>query len=476
MGAHHSFRSLVGLFKNQKHKLEAFAMKAISLYSITQILKENYLMLIGVIAGIVGAISALPLSYLSGSNSLIGICLFPLLLFREGGSRFNILYLSAVLIFASLALHYNLHLFYFLTISFYFIFLFELLVAKTNPLILFLIGVMSPVFLQVVTILGFPIRLMLSKWAGQILNATGMKIEVEGNMMTINEFSFSVDEACMGLNMLAVSILMGIAILTNEYRINNIRLTWKYLIPFFLAVFILNIFSNLLRIVILVIFKIDQSHPMHELIGIGCLVLYVMIPLYLLGKKIVRHFGIPIDPTITRKAISPSSVLFILLLGTSILSVGFIMDHGNAQSTIRHPEVTFIGMKQEKIDGGIMKLFNDDLLIYLKPIPEFFSGEHTPLICWKGSGYTFKSIKKESIAGIEIYSGILSKGNSILYTAWWYYNGNILTIDQLTWRMKMLQGHKKFCLVNVTAKEKSILHQQLKLIFENNLMTIQRNP
>jgi hypothetical protein len=102
---------------------------------------------------------------------------------------------------------------------------------------------------------------------------------------------------------------------------------------------------------------------------------------------------------------------------------------------------------------------SNDLLVYIKPIPEFFTGEHTPLMCWKGSGYDFKSIQKQRVEEREIYTGLLARNQEILHTAWWYSDGEMETIDQFTWRGRMLTNNRKFCLVNVTAPTEALLQQ-----------------
>jgi exosortase N len=119
-------------------------------------------------------------------------------------------------------------------------------------------------------------------------------------------------------------------------------------------------------------------------------------------------------------------------------------------------------------------MHNDKVLIYVKPIPEFFTGEHTPLICWKGSGYEFRGIVKTSVDANEIYIGRLEKGNEVLFTAWWYSNGIVSTIDQWDWRSRMLVGEDRFCLINVTAASQQILLENIKSIFDNKWLAIQK--
>ena len=119
---------------------------------------------------------------------------------------------------------------------------------------------------------------------------------------------------------------------------------------------------------------------------------------------------------------------------------------------------------------GITKLYNDEALIYIKPIPEFFSSEHTPLYCWRGTGYKFESIRLTIINGCEVYTGQLTKPGHTLQTAWWYSNGEAQTVDQLNWRIRMLKGESRFCVVNVTADSEDVLLQETKRLLNEKLI------
>ena len=95
----------------------------------------------------------------------------------------------------------------------------------------------------------------------------------------------------MGLNMLVISLLMGIFVIIYQYRTTGLRLSFKLLFTFFLVVFLLNIVSNVMRIVFLVAFRILPQNVWHEVVGILCLVLYVMVPLYFLAGILIKYFG-----------------------------------------------------------------------------------------------------------------------------------------------------------------------------------------
>jgi exosortase N len=301
---------------------------------------------------------------------------------------------------------------------------------------------------------------------------TGMNIQVQGNMMRLDGFDFAVDEACMGLSMLSISLLMGVFIIAFQYRASKQRLKLKAMSLFFLVVFVLTIISNLMRIIALVIFKILPSNPLHEILGILCLVLYVMLPLYFLGKWMVYRFGSPLEKPIATLVLPFFVKTTLITMSIVLMAIGFAIRPRIVESEITHAEVKFNETVPQNIEGGVTKIESDDLLIYIKPIQTFFSGEHTPLICWKGSGYQFKSIRKEKIAGIEIFCGVLVKDKESLHTAWWYTDGNINTIDQFAWRTKMMKNKKRFSLVNITAKDQTELTKNLSSIFTNDQLLI----
>jgi len=221
--------------------------------------------------------------------------------------------------------------------------------------------------------------------------------------------------------------------------------------------------------VMLVLFKVLPENAMHEILGVFCLLAYVMVPLHYLAKILVVKFGKPVEAPASPAANYTLSRMALLLPGIFILAMGFTMKPEGGESVIPHPSVKFQDARSETLNGGITKLTTADLLIYVKTIPEFFTGEHTPLLCWRGSGYQFKSIHKERVGQFEIYEGMLVRGEEQLYTAWWYTNGELVTIDQFEWRGRMIKTREKFGLVNVTAKEQMLLHQRLKHILNDGL-------
>jgi exosortase N len=416
-----------------------------------------------------------PSSFLLGSNVIVGLCLFPFTLFVEGKQRINYFHLILTIVFGALALIYSVRMFYFLTLAFYALLVIELHWGKLNPIILFLLVLMSPVFHQVSVILGFPIRLLLSEWAGAILVFGGLDVVVEGNQMVREGMTFAVDEACMGLNMLAISLMMGVLILNYFYRTTKQKVSLPDLILFFSAIFIQNLVCNLLRIITLVTFKVAPENPLHEIIGILCLVSYVIIPAYFLARRIMTRFGTSFEEAPAVAPINLGRRISLSCLVIGVIFVGFevsikrtIASHHDSVVTVS----TFPGSHSRRTDmpDGVTKIESDQCLLYIKHIPEFFSGEHTPLICWKGSGYNFKSVKEMRVEDKTIYVGKLKRNKDELCTAWWYSNGDQNTVDQWQWRLQMIQGQPDFYLINVTAKdERSMLHAVAQLLTKNTI-------
>lgn len=437
--------------------------------------KEKALLILLLLIGTIGGVFAFSLSYFSNLNVLIGLCLVPFAVLVTGPKRNNVFYIAAMILFAALALAYRVRICYFFALAFYFIWLTELFVGRLNVLILFLVFFMSPFFVQVITILGFPLRLMLSDYAGQLLNMAGVNVHVEGNMMIRNGEMFSVDEACMGLNMLVVSLLMGVFVLAYRYRISNTTLGLYSATIFFTVAFVLNLITNVLRIIVLVFFRIPPENSMHEFIGVLCLILYVVIPLHFISAWLVHKFGKPKTHSISEQSFTYTKIAFLVILPIVILVTGTTLENIRQASSTEHADISFGNSKPERLSDGISKISTDDLLIYVKAIPEFFTGEHTPLMCWKGSGYEFSGITTTTVEGRTIYKGTLVKDRKSLHTAWWYSNGQVQTISQLDWRMRMLKGEASFCLVNITAENEQTLMSSIRSMFSTNELAIKVN-
>ena len=145
---------------------------------------------------------------------------------------------------------------------------------------------------------------------------------------------------------------------------------------------------------------------MHDAAGVVGLGLYVFSPLYFIvktGSSFLNNSRfndsinmINIFPKVKnflKDAFSfkfitvfKSSFTILILIWLTYISFNKITtDNISNLLTINYLEQTHCPKTMTK--DGIIKYENSEILVYLKPIPGFYAAEHSPLICWQGSGY-----------------------------------------------------------------------------------------
>ena len=359
-------------------------------------------------------------------------------------------------------------LFYFTVIA-AFLFALETIVGKISYLPFAILLLVSTFFAYLSNTFGIPIRLEISELAATMLYTIGFKIEAMGNLIVIDGKEFSVDAACMGLKTIFTSYLIGFFVLGYAEKKRQKLWTFGQFMGFSLLILGLSCISNLIRILLIVIFHILPQNPLHDAIGMLCLLVYVLVPLFLF-----LHFY----PYAQNKNLSANSfantksnenflgkyLIFcnILLFMLVFVRGTFLYKNDIALAKHKDYKLTINGFKKEILLSGMIKFENKEALIYYKPVTSFYGADHSPMVCWIGSGYVFKNFRKETISGVEIYTGTLQKGKEIIYTAWWFDNGKQQTIEQFTWRWLNIRGEPDFSLVNVNANNKVMLLQYLQ--------------
>lgn len=344
-------------------------------------------------------------------------------------------------------------------------FIVESFFGVLNILPVIIVGIMSPFFQYVAGVFSFPVRLQLTAWAGELLSVTGAKSTVQGNMIHYNGNQFSVDPACMGLNMVVTSLILGISVIGIYQKIFSQTLNILLVGVLLGAVTFFNVISNLFRIICLVQFAIPPGTSMHEIIGILCLVVYVILPSIVLMKWMVRRFGKRKD---VEQAVAEKHSftwgryikLHAVVAGSILCSAIIIIQHDSTAADLSAPVLPVKNYAVERISAEIIKLENHNSFIYIKVIPGFYSADHIPAICWRGSGYELRQIQEQIIERTKVYTATLQRQEEILYTSWWYDNGNNRTINQLEWRWNVLKGAEKYSVVNVTSAAKQVLEKE----------------
>jgi exosortase N len=327
---------------------------------------------------------------------------------------------------------------------------------------------MSPIAQYFADAFSFSIRLWLTKVAGKAMLLFGRQVEVSGNVITHNGIDFSVDPACMGLHMLLSSLLCCLLIIAVQQKRWNRQLGVVWMAIVGCAAIVLNIISNLIRILMLVQFGIMPGTLLHELLGIFCMVLYVVVPAIIGLQWLVKWLGEAKPATAAPPRADPISHFLHVLIGCLLL-VGIVAAPGKRfKPGANLPSVA--GYRASYYDTEIIKLESDRSLVYLKPLKGFYVSEHHPMLCWTGGGYMFKKVAEKTIAGIPVISGTLEKGKEQLYTAWWYSSGIQHTSSGMGWRWEAMRSGQPYSIVNVTAVDEQTLQEEMARVLRSETL------
>ncbi|WP_273214641.1 exosortase N [Runella zeae] len=329
--------------------------------------------------------------------------------------------------------------------------------------------VISPLFRYLSEVFSFPIRLQISYWAGYLLKLVGYQVEISGNLLTLDGHDFSVDAACIGLHLLGFSYLAGVFLISQASKKHNYRLPLGAILALLMLILGLNIAANLVRIIVLVLGGWPPEHPLHELAGVVCVLVYVWLPLAIIIEGFYHLHPSPstsLSSTISWGKISISWKKGLVYIG-SLSWVIYLLWKPYSASSVVYPTFSApVGYTHTPLQHGITQLRNSTSLIYLKSIPSFYSVEHSPYICWRGSGYKFRMIKQTNIAGIRCYEAKMTKGQNVLYSAWWFSDGDTHTSSQLDFRWRMLSNERAFYLINVTVSNPRHLPSTIKQMLD----------
>lgn len=402
--------------------------------------------------------------FILDATIITGIILSPLTLYIKKGEC-SLRYLLLAVSFLVLLFFIPIKTVLFLTLVAAILFLVESNIGKINNAFFFLLILLSPLFNYFNNMISFPIRLWLSEIAGKIVSVLLKNVAVAGNIILVNGSEFSVDTACAGLKMLLTSFIIALVIIVYYQKKNKKNISVVVMSLLLLFTFVLNIVCNLFRIIMLVLFRILPDNPMHDAVGMMCLILYVILPMLLIFKYLIPKLR-------DQKPIGSDK----MKTATFIINAILVLVICYAAGRVENEPARFMNKKKYVLQGyertvlstGVQKFENKTSLIYIKPLC-FYSAEHNPMICWRGSGYEFKRINKEKINETEIYTGVLEKGKDKIYTAWWFDNGVCKTIEHKVWRWKAMKGEGEFVLININAANEKELKEKSKEFLMSSL-------
>jgi exosortase N len=360
----------------------------------------------------------------------------------------------------------------FFSIGFGLLFFTESVYGKTGLPAFFVVVFTSPVFQYIGNVFSFPIRLWLTRFAGSIFNLLGSGVTVKGNMIMHNGNEFSVDPACMGLNMITASLLAGIMI-AGIYEAKYKKKMKGYSVVLYLAIiFLLNVFSNLSRIILLVQFNIQPDSFSHDIVGLACLFVYVLLPAVWLAVFFVKRSGDMKDTASVAYPVSKQPIIIHLLFLISAFLLSLKVAGADTFSRFKIPGAKEVpGFVIGSPTPGIVKLDRAEVLIYIKYIRGFYDTEHNPMICWTGAGYKFLNVAVEKIGGRSVFTGTISNEKDNFYSAWWYDNGKKHTTSQLEWRWDLLTGSDHYVLVNISCPSRKKLESEIQEIINQKTLS-----
>ncbi len=405
--------------------------------------------------------------FISDSNVLIALLLSPFIIIIDRKSKSN-RYLIPAVILVSLSIFTGVRSILFLGFIFSVLFIIDSLIGKTSWTFVWLLFFISPIFKFIAMTFGFPIRLFLSEISAKVLSIAGNEVTASGNIIRFNGTDFSVDPACVGLSMIVISFIIMLFIVSHFQRRTGKKLSAINCLIIISITFICNVICNLFRIIALVQFNILPDTIMHDVTGLVCLLLYVIVPVYVSIYLFYRKAGKYNQSETVAPHKFSSDFLPLPLIGLLLYSFVFVDKSIPAKTPDRQCMID--GFTKERLESGVITFKNEEGLIYVKPM-NFYNAEHNPLVCWSGSGYAFKQYHTEIINGTEIYLGLILKGNEKIYSAWWFDKGDKKTISQFEWRIDAMKGGR-YCLINVNAASKEELTKLTEELLKKNIFMV----
>lgn len=392
--------------------------------------------------------------FLPGIQIILGIMVAPFVFKVQKNSysnRYAILSVMFMLLFYFLQVHILLYF----SLGCLILYTIESNIGRVGVLPFLFLLCVSPALHYLINVSTFSIRLELSRYSALILNSVGLAVTNKGSYFIMpNGNTFSVDTACIGLNMFNTGLALTLLLIGFSEQKTNKKNNFLFLILIFVSTLSLLILTNLLRIVALVLFESPPQTLQHDLIGIASLIVYTVLPLYFLINFLNKKYGkLILVETVSTYPNLKINYIITFILSISILITGIrVITH--LKQTIKDVKLNALqlqGFSKTIAQDGVAEFIKESILIYIKPACKGYESDHPPSICWQGSGFKIEEIAEVTVSGHVILNAILKKDKTIQYTAWWYDNGSDKTISQWKWRFAIQEPYR---IINITTANK----------------------
>jgi exosortase N len=376
------------------------------------------------------------------------------------------------LLFMLLCCWLPVNTFLFFALSFTILFLLESSFGKTGPIPAVMVILLSPVFKYAINTFSWPLRLQLTKIAGTVFSAAGIETITKGNVLIQGNKEFSIDPGCMGLTMMAASLLFGAVVLAFFQQKVKKTVKSRHLFLYFGLIILLNIVANLFRIIILVFFSIPADSFIHDLAGIVCLLPYVFYPSVRMAEYFINKGIASVTVNDLNGKLNTGQLWLHNIILTFLIALAFYIANADTYNLKGPIGGQVRDYETSLYEPGIIKLSSMHTLVYIKQIRGFYDTDHNPMICWVGSGFTLDHTEARNIHGQEVFTAWLINGDQKLYTAWWYSNGKDATTSQWNWRWNMLRNRESYALVNITCSTPASLKEEIKKLKERQILQL----
>ncbi len=384
---------------------------------------------------------------------------------REPGNR-SLRYLFVVIPLAALSLWQPHPLFRFFLLFATVYLVIESSIGRLDRLAPLFAMLVAPITHYFFNNFGFGIRLAISDTVASTLRIADPHAAAIGNAIVFRGMESHVDPDCMGLRMITTSLIMTMALVALMERKRSVLLPSLYLPALLTLTLLLVAVSNYARVIALVITRAPAGGTAHELIGLACWLLILLLPMAWTVDRLTGR--IPPRDRLFPGAAWPEwkrAVAIAALL--PVMVAGFAHPHVAVENE-QDPSAEHLvldGFERSILPNHVVRFAGDGVLIYVKPGKPFYSDDHHPMSCWLGSGFTFTHEVVEQHRDGEICRGLLVNGTAERHTAWWYDNGRVRTTGQLDWRLRAARGEGPFRLVNITADSPQALMREVDKLF-----------
>ncbi|MEM8899479.1 MAG: exosortase N [Bacteroidota bacterium] len=398
----------------------------------------------------------------TGFGFWIGLAIFPFTFSNIDQSRRSHRYLIWALVFGGLHLLLGNKMLLFMTALCSMLWLIECTKGKVGYLPMIQGFLLTPFLNAWMNLFTFPLRMYQSKQIGAILSRLGLEVEVQGNRFLVEGYGFMIEEGCLGIHTLIFSFLLTTFILS--LRVSSVNYSLLKMGIWYGVAFVLAFIANFIRSLILVIFRSPPDTFGHELTGIISVIAFVGLPIWWLGTigttSINKGDAAQFSLKMNSPYLSIATSLLPVLVGSFLLYAHFFKAQPEAASL---NEMHLAHFEKVQIKPDVAQFRNEEILLYIKAPCSPWRSDHNPQTCWSGSGFTFDHVEMiTNGAGYSIMVGKLIRKDDVLYTSWWYDNGQKITADQWKWRKAVLKGDPPYYLLNLTMEDKEGLLEELE--------------